>query len=279
MKDRLRDPMVPVPFRITRSRRETGDSFTFELEPADGNRGFPFAPGQFNMIYAYGVGEVPVSVSGDPAQPGVLVHTIRDVGIVTGALRRLKMGDAVGVRGPLGRGWPLETAAGKDLIIVAGGIGLAPLRSVIFSVLADRERFRRVVILYGARTPEDILLGRELERWRAKFDLDVQVTVDSAPADWRGEVGVVTTLMPRAHFDPSQALAMVCGPEVMMRFTAQELLGRGLAPEQIYLSLERNMKCGVGLCGHCQFGPHFVCKDGPVFPLAKVQGILSLREV
>ncbi len=280
MRDSPREPMSPVPFRVSNVRRETWDSFTLELAPAAGReRRFPFAPGQFNMIYAFGAGEAPISISGDPGAPGRLVHTIRDVGVVTGALRRLKRGEYVGVRGPFGAGWPLEQAAGNDLVIVAGGIGLAALRSVILHVLADRARFGRVVLLYGARTPGDILYRNELEMWRARLGLDVQVTVDSGPSGWSGNVGVVTTLIARAFFDSAGALAMVCGPEVMMRFAAQELLGRGLAQDHIYLSLERNMKCGLGLCGHCQFGPHFVCKDGPVFRFDRIREIFGRREI
>jgi NAD(P)H-flavin reductase len=279
IKENPVDPMRPVAFGVDKIKRETSDTFTLGLTPAYGNDAFLFVPGQFNMLYAFGVGEVPISISGDPAAPQNLVHTIRDVGVVTSALRRLKRGDAVGVRGPLGAGWPLEQAAGNDLVIVAGGIGLAPLRSVIYHTIAERARFGKVVLLYGARTPGDLLYKGELEKWRSRFDLDVQVTVDNAAGGWRGDVRVVSTLIPRARFDPLHAVAMICGPEVMMRFTVQELLGRGLAPERISISMERNMKCGIGLCGHCQFGPHFICKDGPVFRFDRIQELFLLREI
>jgi NAD(P)H-flavin reductase len=273
------DPMRPAAFRIDKVWRETSDTFTLELTPADGSGAFPFFPGQFNMLYAFGAGEAPISISGDPASPRTLVHTIRDVGAVTGALRRLKRGEAVGVRGPFGAGWPLEEAAGNDLFIVAGGIGLAPLRPIIYHAIAQRPRFGKVVLLYGARTPGDLLYRSELEKWRSRFDMDVQVTVDNAAAGWRGDVGVVSTLIRKARFDPPNAAAMLCGPEAMMRFAVEELLGRGLAPERISLSMERNIKCGVGLCGHCQFGPYFICKDGPVVRFDRVRELFFLREI
>jgi NAD(P)H-flavin reductase len=182
------------------------------------------------------------------------------------------------VRGPFGTGWPLEAAEGRDVIVVAGGIGLAPLRPVIYRLMAERERYRRVVLLYGARTPRDILFRRELEHWRSRLDLDVLVTVDRADPSWNGSVGVVTRLISRAPIDPANAVAFLVGPEIMMRLTAAELMKIGLVAEAIYLSMERNMKCAVGFCGHCQFGPYFVCKDGPVFSLPRVQHLLLQRE-
>jgi NAD(P)H-flavin reductase len=227
----------------------------------------------------YGVGEIPISISGNPAQAGPLVHTTRAVGVVSRAMRELGPDDVLGVRGPFGSSWPIEQADGKDVVLVAGGIGLAPLRSVMYSVMANRERYGRVVLLYGARTPADILYRRELEHWRAHFDLEVFVTVDRATGTWRGSVGVVTKLIPHAPFDPQNSIAFVCGPEIMMRFTAAELQQRGVAPDHLYVSMERNMKCAVGLCGHCQFGPRFVCKDGPVFPYDDVRDWLLKGEI
>jgi NAD(P)H-flavin reductase len=279
MTAEIADPMVPRPYAVERARQETQDTFTLELGPVNGTRTIPFAPGQFNMLYLFGVGEVPISISGDPGRPQTLVHTTRVVGTVTRTLRQLRVGDTLGVRGPFGNPWPLEEALGSDLVIVAGGIGLAPLRPVLYRVLAQREKFGKVVLLYGTRSPEDILFRRELEQWRASFELDVHVTVDRAVGRWRGNVGVVTTLIPRAHFDPLSTLAVVCGPEVMMRFTALELLKRGVTREHIYLSMERNMKCGIGLCGHCQFGPTFVCKDGPVFRYDRIEAFFGKREL
>ena len=275
----LPDPMIPSRFRLRRVRRETYDTFTLELEPANGADGFSFAPGQFNMLYVFGVGEVPVSISGDPTNPQTLVHTVRSVGAVTQAICRLKRAGMLGVRGPFGDHWPVEEAVGSDVVIVAGGIGLAPLRPALYYLLSNREKYGRIVVLYGARTPEDLLYKPELEKWRGHFDLEVEVTVDTAPARWRGNVGVVTTLIPRARFDPLHTVAMVCGPEVMMRFTLRELDVRGVGAENIFISMERNMKCAVGLCGHCQFGPAFVCKDGPVFRYDQIQAFFAKREI
>ncbi len=273
------DPMLPRLYRVQRVRREIPDTFTLELEPEEGVDIPPFACGQFNMLYVFGVGEIPVSISGDPARRRPLVHTTRAVGTVSKAMRELKAEEVIGVRGPFGSHWPIEGAMGKDIVIVAGGIGLAPLRSVMYQIVSLRAKYGKVVLLYGARTPEDILYRRELEQWRAHFDLEVYVTVDHATGAWRGSVGVVTRLVPRAPFDPQNTVAMVCGPEIMMRFTAAELEKRGVATEHIFVSMERNMKCAVGLCGHCQYGPHFVCKDGPVFQYSRVQHLLVKGEI
>jgi NAD(P)H-flavin reductase len=275
----LPDPMLPQRYRIQRVRREIPDTFTLELEPENGVDIPQFATGQFNMLYVFGVGEIPISISGDPAKRKPLVHTTRAVGTVSKAMRALKANDVIGVRGPFGSYWPIKQAEGKDIVIAAGGIGLAPLRSVMYHIISHRERYSKAVLLYGARTPEDILYRRELEKWRAKFDLEVDVTVDRATGSWRGSVGVVTQLIPRASFDPNNTIAMVCGPEIMMRFTAVGLEQRGIALENIYVSMERNMKCAIGMCGHCQYGPHFVCKDGPVFQYSQLQGLLSKWEV
>jgi NAD(P)H-flavin reductase len=273
------DPMLPQLYHVQRMRREIPDTFTLELEPADGSDIPPFATGQFNMLYVFGVGEVPISISGDPAKRKPLVHTTRAVGTVTKAMRQLKPGDVIGVRGPFGSHWPIERAQGKDVVIVAGGIGLAPLRSALYQITAQREQYGKVALLYGARTPADILYRRELEHWRGRFDLEVYVTVDQAAVTWRGSVGVVTKLISRASFDPENTTVLVCGPEVMMRFTVAEFEKRGVASEHIYVSMERNMKCAVGFCGHCQYGPHFVCKDGPVFQYSRVQSLFTKREV
>ncbi len=273
------DPMLPQLYRVQRVRREIPDTFTLELEPEEGVEVPPFASGQFNMLYVFGVGEIPISISGDPARRRPLVHTTRAVGTVSKAMRELKPEDVIGVRGPFGSHWPIERAMGKDVVIVAGGIGLAPLRSAMYQVISQREKYGKVVLLYGARTPEDILYRREVEHWRAHFDLEVYVTVDNATGKWRGSVGVVTRLIPRAPFDPLNTAAMICGPEIMMRFTAAELEKRGVATENIFVSMERNMKCAIGQCGHCQYGPHFVCKDGPVFQYSRVQHLLTKWEI
>ncbi len=273
------DPMQSDQFRIRRLIKETTDTFTLELAPVEHHRIHTFEAGQFNMMYVFGVGEIPISISGDPAHPEQLVHTVRAVGTVTNAMNTLRVGDVVGIRGPYGTPWPVKAAKGCDVVLVAGGIGLAPLRPALYQILTRREEYGKIVLLYGTRSPEDILFRRELERLRARFDLEVHVTVDYAGARWQGNVGVVTKLIPKAPFDPTQTLAMVCGPEVMMRFTAVELRKRGVSGDQIYVSMERNMKCAVGLCGHCQFGPFFVCKDGPVFPYDQIQAWINRWEV
>jgi NAD(P)H-flavin reductase len=272
-------PLMPEVYRLQRMRQETLDTFTVELAHASHATAASFRPGQFNMLYVFGVGEIPISISGDPANPNALVHTTRAVGVVTRAMRLLKRGDSIGVRGPFGAGWPVEESEGNDVVIVAGGIGLAPLRPALYQILAHRMKYGRVVLLYGTRSPDDILFQRDLERWRTRFDLEVIVTVDRAAGSWRGNVGVVTTLISRAPFDPRNAVALICGPEIMMRFTAQELRRRGVDSGRIYVSMERNMKCATGFCGHCQFGPQFICKDGPVFPYNRLEKWLNIREV
>ena len=279
MIDRAPEPMLPEPYRIERILKETGDTFTFELEPANSVGGIAFSAGQFNMLYVFGIGEVPISISGDPDKSGRMVHTIRAVGAVTKVMRTLKRGSVIGLRGPYGKGWPLEESRGNDIIIIGGGIGLAPLRPALYRLISEREKYGRISLLYGTRTPADILFHKELERWRGRLDLDVEVTVDRANTSWRGHVGVVTTLIPKTSFDPLQTTAFICGPEIMMRFTVLELERRGIPSENIYLSLERSMKCGVGLCGHCQLGPCFICKDGPVFCYNKVKSLIALREI
>lgn len=266
-------PLTPRPARVLGWRRETHESVTLWLEPG----GEPWRPGQFNMLYAFGVGEVPISISGDPARTDRVTHTVREVGMVTAALCRLRRGGWLGLRGPFGTGWPLAGARGRDVLVVAGGVGLAPLRPVVYELLARRADFGRVTLLYGARTPADLLFARELERWRRR--IDVLVTVDAAAPGWAGDVGVVTPLLQRAAFDPGAAVAMVCGPEVMMRFTLAELRRLGLPGSATWISMERNMHCAVGLCGHCQLGPAFVCRDGPVFRSDAVAWMLGVREV
>jgi NAD(P)H-flavin reductase len=268
------DPMLPGVRRIVRRTEEMEGVVTLEL--ASPEAGFRFQPGQFNMLYAFGVGEVPISISGDPGRPESLCHTIRAVGQVSHALTALQPGMELGVRGPLGQGWPLEEARGKDLVLAAGGLGLAPLRPVLLRVMTEREHFRQVVLYYGSRSPETLLWREELATWRAA-GIRVEVTVDRATPGWQGEVGVVTRLMQRGHFDPEQAVALLCGPEVMMRFSAQTLRSLGIPERHIHLSMERNMNCGVGLCGHCQFGPKLVCRDGPVFALPEVERLMQVR--
>ncbi|RJQ62938.1 MAG: Ni/Fe hydrogenase subunit gamma [Desulfobacteraceae bacterium] len=275
----ITDPMKPASYRIERLERETKDTFTLELKPVNGISLTAFTPGQFNMLYVFGIGEIPISISGDPAYPESIRHTTRVVGTVTRAMHALKPGDTIGVRGPFGSHWPVELAHGKDVVVVAGGIGLAPLRPALLELLSHRKRYHRIVLLYGTRTPEDILFKRDLKKWRSQFDLEVHVTVDRAMGAWLGNVGVVTQLIPRAPFDPSNTLALICGPEVMMRYTVESLQQRGVRNEGIFVSMERNMKCGTGFCGHCQYGPYFICKDGPVFRYDRIEPFFKKGEV
>ena len=264
---------LPAPFRVARRRRETADTWTLDLEPVRGEQ-LAVAPGQFTMLYAFGIGEVPISVSGLP-----LVQTVRAVGPVSSAICAAARGSVLGVRGPFGSSWPVEEARDADIVIVAGGIGLAPLRPALHHVLAHREDYGRAVLLYGGRTPGDLLYRRELERWRGRLDLDVDVTVDVGSGDWRGKVGVVTQLIPRASFEAASTYAFVVGPEIMMRFTVQALLERGVLPERIHLSVERNMRCAVAHCGHCQLGLLLVCRDGPVYRYDQLAPLLEVREL
>jgi NAD(P)H-flavin reductase len=273
------DPMTPTPWRILRRKRELADTVSLELAPEGENMGFKFSPGQFNMLYAFGAGEVPISISGDPINVGTLVHTIRDVGGVSHALVSLNKGDVIGVRGPFGSAWPVEQAEGSDIVIIAGGIGLAPLRPFIYRVLANRKKYGRFVILFGARGPDEILFRRELKKWQKRMDVYIDVTVDQAPGDWTGNVGTVIKLIGRATFDVNNAMVFVCGPEIMMRFAISELQEMGLSNDSLFVSMERNMKCAVGICGHCQFGDKFICKDGPVFPYKTIENLIRVREI
>ncbi|MBF8277894.1 MAG: Oxidoreductase FAD/NAD(P)-binding domain protein [Candidatus Brocadiaceae bacterium] len=268
--------MIPSPFVVRRIQKETYDTFTIEIEPADGPRDFPFAAGQFNMLYVFGVGEVPISLSGNP---GSAEHTIRAVGTVTHALAKLKRGDVLGIRGPYGTSWPLEEAAGKDVLIISGGIGLAPLRPVLYQLFSQRKKYGKITLLYGAKTSKDILYRRELEKWGTRFNIDVKVTIDKVSEDWQGNVGVVTTLIPQTPLAPSRTITMICGPEVMMRFTIAELQKTGMGDTSVFISMERNMKCGIGLCGHCQCGPLFMCKDGPIFRYDRIKDIFGKKEL
>jgi NAD(P)H-flavin reductase len=272
----LADNLLPSPIRVGRVRRETAGVTTLELTPASP---FAFSPGQFNMLYVFGLGEVAISLSGDPAEKGRIIHTVRAVGTVSGAITRLRRNQVIGVRGPYGSCWPVTESEGRDIIIVVGGLGLAPLRPVIYHVLGNRERYGKIAVLYGARGPAEILYRQELEGWRRRLDVDISVTVDHAAADWRGNVGVVPALIARTPVDSDHAVAMVCGPEIMMRFTVDALRQRGLATDRIFVSVERNMKCAIGLCGHCQFGPTFVCRDGPIFRYDRIASLFSVREI
>jgi NAD(P)H-flavin reductase len=271
------DPMRPRLYRVRRAWRELGDTAGLELVPEHGGPAPRCDPGQFNMLYAFGIGEAAISVS-RRAGDG-FVHTVRELGPVSRALGALAPGAMLGLRGPFGRGWPLRECRGRDLVFIAGGLGLAPLRPALDAVLAARADYARVALLVGARQPDQLLYAQELAAWSARGDLQVLVTVDHADASWRGRVGVVPALLPYATFDPMRTTAMLCGPEAMMRFSAHALRGAGVAARDVHLSMERNMQCGCGLCGHCQFGPYFICRDGPVMRLDQVEPLLGCREI
>jgi len=269
------NPYMLRPLPIIARRDELPDVFTFTFEP---EAGFQFLPGQFNMLYLHGVGEVPISICGDPGDPARLQHTIRAVGTVTRALQPLAAGDVLGVRGPYGQPWPIDELCGRDVVFIAGGLGLAPLRPAILRVLSRRAQYGAVTLLYGARTPSDMLYARELASWRGRFDCRVEVIVDRAGPDWFGPVGVVTKLIAATQLEPDDAVLM-CGPEIMMRFAVHELERSGVPRQAIYLSLERSMKCAVGLCGHCQLAGQFVCTDGPVFRFDRVADAFFTRDL
>jgi NAD(P)H-flavin reductase len=269
------DPMLPQSYVVREVSKETPDTFTLRLEPENAAQESVFLPGQFSMLWVFGVGELPISISGDPAIHDRLTYTVRSVGQATHSLVNQGVGDGVGVRGPFGAGWPVEAARGRDVIVVAGGIGMAPLRPVIYEVLRHRKEYGRLVVLYGGRSPRELLYRKELTKWARSPETQVLVTVDYGGLSWRGHVGVVTTLFKYSRLQPAQSVAMVCGPEIMMRFAVRELEAQGLSRDDIYISMERNMKCAVGFCGHCQYGPHFICKDGPVFPYERVHKLLE----
>jgi NAD(P)H-flavin reductase len=268
--------MLPAVVRVRERRSESPGVFTLALEPP--SKSWSALPGQFNMLYAFGVGEAAISLCGDLTEIGEIRHTIKAVGSVTNALARLGPGQALGLRGPFGSCWPLAECAGRDVVIITGGLGLPPLRPVIEHLLSHRAEFGQVVLLHGARSPSDVVYASELEQWRQQGAMQLFVTVDRGDSTWCGPVGLVTELLPRCSFDPERSMALLCGPEVMMRFAARELARRGMTDDRIYLSLERNMQCAIGLCGHCQLGPEFVCRDGPVFPYEKIKRFFNIPE-
>ncbi|MEZ6109631.1 MAG: FAD/NAD(P)-binding protein [Pirellulaceae bacterium] len=273
------NPWATHAARIVSIRPEVPGIATYELafdDPAVAER-FRFLPGQFNMLYLPGIGESAISISSDPERPDQLLHTIRVVGNVTKALARKRPGDQVLVRGPFGSAWPVAACEGSDLVIATGGVGLAPLRPVIHHVINHRDRYGHVWLLYGSRTPKDLLYADQYEAWR-DADIDVRVTVDLGDEEWTGQIGVVPMLFYHLRLDAPKTRVLTCGPEVMMRFVIFECLARKLRPSQIHLSMERNMNCAVGFCGHCQLGPTFVCKDGPVFSYEKMEPYLDVED-
>ncbi|GAA4488409.1 FAD/NAD(P)-binding protein [Rhodococcus olei] len=271
------DPMVPTPYRVRGRTAETRDSVTLSLVPVDS--ALPaFVPGQFMMLAAAGVGEVAISISGDPAG-GRLEHTVRAVGAVSRALHDAPVGSVLGVRGPFGTGWDLGSCIGRDVVIVAGGVGLAAVRSAVLAIRSAHADYHRVVLVAGARSPDEFLYRGELNAWAADGIVGVEVTVDQPRGDWDGAVGFVTEPLGRLSLDPGRTTALLCGPEPMMRFAARVLIGKGMAASDIRVSLERNMQCGTALCGHCQLGELLLCRDGPVVDYAVAGPLLHVREL
>ena len=254
-------------------------SLQLRLDDAAAQAAYRFAPGQFNMLYLVGVGEVPISIMSDPEERNGIGHAIRMQGRVTHGLATLKPGDKLGLRGPFGRGWPLQEVSGCDIVLVTGGLGCAPVVSVIHYILKRRERFGKLVIIQGVRHAEDLIWHEQYARWAKLTDTQVLVAASEGAAFWPWHVGRVTELFGLANFDPDCAVAMMCGPEGMMRTTADSLLARGLPESRLFLSMERNMQCAVGRCGHCQLGGAFVCRDGPVFNWGAVKSLLEHRAV
>lgn len=246
------------------------------VEAAD-QKAYQFEAGQFNMLYLPGYGEAAISISSDPTDHSAIAHTVRFVGNVTKAISQVRVGQRIGLRGPFGRPWPIQQLEGKDLFVACGGIGLPPLRPVLYHVMRHRAKFGKVTLLYGARTPNELMYTDEYEAWR-KADIAVEVTVDRGDKDWTGRVGVVPMWFYQFRIDPKTSAVLTCGPEIMIRYVIFEALARRVPLENIYVSLERNMKCGQGSCGHCQVGPYFVCKDGPVFPFTALQPYFNVEE-
>lgn len=276
------NPYMPAEAKILDIKSQTKDTLTYTMAIKDARlqRNYLFLPGQFNMVHLPGIGEAPISLSSDTrCCHEYFEHTIREVGSVTGNLAKLKQNDIVGIRGPYGSGWPVEKEAkGKNLIIIAGGIGLAPLRPVITYVLQNKEKYKKVEILYGARTFQDMLFKDEFEIWAGALNTTLLLTVDKAGEEGRPvNVGNVTTLFDKMKISPKDTLVLICGPEIMMHFVVLGLLQRGFFSYQIYVSLERRMHCGIGKCGHCQIGSKFVCVDGPVFPYSDIYGLIDMN--
>jgi NAD(P)H-flavin reductase len=276
----LSEPWLPQTATIRNVKKEVPGVQTYELEfddPAAAAR-YRFQPGQFNMLYLPGIGEAAISLSSDPGRHTPLEHTVRAAGNVTQALARRQPGSRLGVRGPFGVGWPMEACKGQDLVIACGGVGLAPLRPALCHVMRHRADYGRVILLYGARGPGDLLYAGEYDAWR-EADVEVEVTVDIGDADWGGNIGVVPVLFYRLRLNAPRTRLFTCGPEIMIHYVIFEALARRLRPEHIFVSMERNMSCAVGLCGRCQFGPAFVCKDGPVFTYRRLAPYLHVEEL
>ena len=271
------NPYIPYPAEIQAIKKLTPDvaTYIFAFPDVERQRTFTFAAGQFNMLSLYGIGEAAISFSSDPDNREAFAHTIRAVGNVTKAISRLQEGELVWMRGPYGHPWPLDTASNYDLLVIAGGIGMAPLRPVVTQRLA-RKTYGHLEILYGARTPSELLFQDEYDDWQ-KAGAKIKLTVDQIPDGdtWLHSSGVVTTLLEKTDTKPASALAFICGPEIMMRFVVRDLINRHWKPEQIFISLERRMECGFGICGRCQIDATYICKDGPVYSYAVAKDLLG----
>ncbi len=273
----------PRPYVVHQWRRESQDTVTLHLAPAASMPIEPTLhkprPGQFNMLYLFGKGEAPISISGISRRTGHIHHTVKAAGSLTRALTELKIGDTVGLRGPFGNGWPLHAAHGRNLLLIAGGIGMAPIRAAMRSVMRHPDRYGRIDLIYGSRNPQDILFGQQLQRWHANKLANVHLTVDHSDANWNGSVGFVTSLLDNLEMESARTTAFLCGPEIMMRHSMGKLLNAGVAPEEIHMSIERNMRCAIGVCGHCQWGADFICQQGPVFTAEQARKRLQVREL
>ena len=272
----LSDVYLPHSAKIIARRQESPTIFTLQTEfIEDPQPSYFFQPGQFNMLYLYGVGEVAISIASDPDVHTYLSHTIRAVGRVTKALHKLKEGDEIGIRGPYGKGWPIQEAQGKDVIIVTGGLGCAPTVSVINYILARRELYGALTILQGVKHSDDLIFQKQYALWRQAPNTQVHIAADCAGPKWPWAIGYVTDMIQSLTLEPDKTITMMCGPEMMMHAAIGALIKKELPEEAIYLSMERNMACGVGHCGHCQYGGFFVCKDGPVFAYPQIKALFS----
>lgn len=269
--------LIPKIYTVKSIEHETPDIFTLSLAKKDDENIPSFQPGQFNMLYQFGIGESAISISGDPTKNEVLTHTIRAVGSVTKSLQKLKAGESIGVRGPFGSHWPLHKKD-CDVLVIAGGIGFAPLRPALYMLEKQRQNYNKISLLYGTRTPSDILFKKDMEKWKTS-GFDIEVTLDYADPTWQGQIGVVTYLIKKHLINPLNTLVLICGPEIMIKFAIIELMRSNVDRNNIFASLERNMQCAVGFCGHCQYGPYFLCKDGPVFCYEQLESWLTIKEL
>ncbi|KTD30453.1 FAD/NAD(P)-binding protein [Legionella maceachernii] len=271
------DAYLPQAAKIKARRQESRTIFTLDLQFVEKSQRqtFSFYPGQFNMLYLYGVGEVAISISSDPAEQAYLSHTIRAVGRVTKAMQQLQKGDYVGIRGPFGQGWPLKEALGKDIVIVTGGLGCAPTVSVINYILARRQEYGALTIFQGIKHSDDFIFRKQYEKWQTMPQTEIYIAADKAGPKWPWSVGYVTDLIASLKLNANNTIAMMCGPQGMMLAASLALVNQGVSENAIYLSMERNMECGIGHCGHCQYGGLFICKEGPIFAYDRIKALFT----